>query len=280
MLLSIGDRLPPGEYRVFSRFAKAVNFIRNGDIISLVHPALGAGPANIVLHESAWREYRTLRVSDGAVWLDENRLSIGGAPRYDSTLRIQIADNRQFRANLAFLEQMLATAAPTESMVFMLKPRSRQNVRSGFAKVLAERFCTAAALIRENDLAGSIPLLRGAGPGLTPAGDDVIAGMLLALQVERQCRGSIPEALIERIYRQARGENPLSNAFLSHARAGRVFAAMKALLISLGEGSPAEIRRDAGILLRRGATSGADLATGFCLTLRQFWKGNEDGDLR
>lgn len=280
MLLSIGDCLPPGDYRVFARFAKVVNFIGAGDIIALVQPAVGAGPANIVLHEDAWRNYRTLQVSDDAVQLDGTRMPLDETIRYDSALRLRILDERLFAANLAILEQVLLAAAPPESMVFLLDPGSRQNSRGTFAKALAERFFAAAALIRENDFAGSIPLLRGAGPGLTPAGDDVIAGMLLALQVERQSRGSIPQALIERIYRQARGENPLSNAFLSHARAGRVFAAMKDLLNSLNEGAPAEIRRHALALLARGATSGADLATGFCLTLRQFWKGNEDGDSR
>ncbi|MCB0305671.1 MAG: DUF2877 domain-containing protein [Calditrichaeota bacterium] len=280
MLLSIGDCLPSGEFPVHSCFTKAINFVHNGDIVSLVQPVVGAGPANIVLHEDAWRNYRTLRVSDDAVQLDGIRMSIDESIRYDSALRLQILDDRSFTANLAILEQEMFAAAPAESMVFLLEPRFRQKARSGFAKALAERFLAAAALIRENDFAGSIPLLRGAGPGLTPAGDDFIAGMLLALQVERQCRGEIPAALIERMYRGALGENLLSNTYLNFARAGRVFAPMKNLLNALSGDAPAEIRRHAGVLLARGATSGADLASGFCLTLRQFWKGNQDVDSR
>lgn len=280
MLLSIGDCLPQGQFRVFSRFAGVVNFLNDGEMVSLVQPAIGAGPAHIVLREDAWRDYRALTVSGKAVWLDGNRLSIDRTPRYDSTLPARIVDNRRFRANLAFLEQVLVTAAPPESMVYLLQPCSAPAGHSGFARALAERFSSATALIGKNDFAGSIPLLRGAGPGLTPAGDDFIAGMLLALQVVRRINHGVPEALLERIYRQALGDNPLSNAFLSHARAGRVFASMKNLLNALSTGMPAEIRRDAGALLARGATSGADLASGFCLTLRQFWKGNEDGDSR
>ena len=44
MLVSIGDEVRPGSYRVHSRFRRVVNLMRGRDMVSLVTTAVGAGP--------------------------------------------------------------------------------------------------------------------------------------------------------------------------------------------------------------------------------------------
>ena len=49
MLLSIGDQVKPGTYRLHSRFSRAINFERAGRLVSVVDETIGPGPLNIVL---------------------------------------------------------------------------------------------------------------------------------------------------------------------------------------------------------------------------------------
>ena len=49
MLLSIGDQVKPGSYRLHSVFKRAVNFEHRGRLISVVDEAIGPGPLNVVL---------------------------------------------------------------------------------------------------------------------------------------------------------------------------------------------------------------------------------------
>src|SRR4029450_3554772 len=50
----------------------------------------------------------------------------------------------------------------------------------------------AVARLRDGDLGGAVTTLAGLGPGLTPAGDDALAGMLLALRAIEGPRAEPP----------------------------------------------------------------------------------------
>jgi len=47
-ILSYGDSLEPGLYRIHSRFTHAANYTRDETLISLVTRQTGGGPNNIV----------------------------------------------------------------------------------------------------------------------------------------------------------------------------------------------------------------------------------------
>ena len=98
--------------------------------------------------------------------------------------------------------------------------------------------------------------LLGRGPGLTPAGDDVLAGWLLAVHHDADLRAT-PAAVLATA---ATVTTALSAALLREAEAGRGVPAAVALADALGghgEVAPALAR-----LLRVGHTSGAALALG------------------
>ncbi len=96
--------------------------------------------------------------------------------------------------------------------------------------------------------------LVGLGPGLTPAGDDVLAGALAALHL----LGGPPLRV-----RAAGRTTTLSAALLACAARGEVLAQAATLLRALGgDGAPAPA---ALALARVGHTSGRDLAAGLLL---------------
>lgn len=127
------------------------------------------------------------------------------------------------------------------------------------------------ALARDGDDAEmSARQLLGRGPGLTPAGDDVLAGLLAAVVVlDRALPDRIPTTrLVSRVHRlgvgmtlAARGATTsISAALLTHATRGAVAPPAAAVLHALaGRGSlPVALDR----LIAVGSTSGRDLAIG------------------
>lgn len=113
--------------------------------------------------------------------------------------------------------------------------------------------------------------LLGWGPGLTPAGDDVLAGVMAAARLLPRAIGrSAPralDALGDHIVSRSAGRTTrLSMSLLDHARRGEVAAPAAAVLRALvGRGELAAATDD---LLRVGATSGHDLALGVALGAR------------
>ena len=108
--------------------------------------------------------------------------------------------------------------------------------------------------------------LLGRGPGLTPAGDDVLAGWLLAVHHDAALR-ALPAAAVP----AARGATTaLSAALLHEAAAGRGVPAAVALADALaGHGDVGDVERALARLLRVGHTSGAALAWGLLRGVRE-----------
>ena len=110
----------------------------------------------------------------------------------------------------------------------------------------------------------AVAALIGLGPGLTPAGDDVVAGILVGLAAARA------DATLARLAAAVRPlrhrTTTVSAALLEHAGDGRAVPQLARYLVGLARG-----RLDPGVvqdLERVGATSGAALAAGARIGLR------------
>ena len=118
----------------------------------------------------------------------------------------------------------------------------------------------------------AVDAMLGLGPGLTPAGDDVIAGLLLAVHHLGEPREPAIAALRAYVLTAApRRTTAVSAALLAHAAEGHGAPQVIAVLSALGTGRG--LRAALSALLRVGHTSGGDLAHGVAagaqLVLRQ-----------
>jgi len=114
------------------------------------------------------------------------------------------------------------------------------------------------ALVAGDGIAGVVDALVGLGPGLTPAGDDVLAGALVALvaagNVDRRAR------LAGAVRLGRHRTTALSAALLDHAAAGRAIPELARYVVALARGpAVGGVVQD---LERVGASSGAALAAG------------------
>ncbi len=105
--------------------------------------------------------------------------------------------------------------------------------------------------------------LIGLGPGLTPAGDDVMAGTMAGLVLLRH---PAAERFAAAVYSLAAGRTTeLSRALLRHAAAGRVSGEYAAVLQALVGERPLGPAIQG--LLATGATSGRAMALGLCTAI-------------
>jgi hypothetical protein len=114
--------------------------------------------------------------------------------------------------------------------------------------------------LRVADLAALSRLLGGLGPGLTPAGDDILAGILLV----SAAKGTLTEQT--RIAISQVNTNRIAQDFLRAAAMGQCIAPSHDLLVALAAADARAARLAIEQLKELGASSGTSLAWGMLAT--------------
>lgn len=144
-----------------------------------------------------------------------------------------------------------AASAAGETPALRLDPTMPSSARRGLH---AAAMRVAAGVERPASLVGL-------GPGLTPSGDDAVAGALLGLRLVR--RTSRVGALAAALAPALAATTDLSGSLLLAAAQGYAAPPVVELLTALSAGAPAPVlRRRVAAVLAIGHSSGADLLTG------------------
>lgn len=266
---------------ILSLFAQACNLVNGqGEVIALVGRPIGNGPLNIVLENGTGFLARDL-ATGLPVEGDGHRLRLGNAltvslngaaiwePRLEGT---GLLDDPRWKVNLAVLYHHLVSRAPAESLAHLLAPGSaeRGGMKSAYREAARQAIGRLLAALQVGDrqgIAAGAAALAGLGPGLTPAGDDFLLGLMAGLRtgppflegkelsVAETCQ-IIYEAAAERT-------NLLSRALLRSAKEGLFSEAWPILVATLRQGKADKVREAADRILGFGGTSGADALAGF-----------------
>jgi hypothetical protein len=132
----------------------------------------------------------------------------------------------------------------------------------------SERAEELAHAARTGELDSCVAATVGAGMGTTPAGDDVICGVLagldlLGLEDAHRRLGAAVAPLLPCTTRSSRH-------LLAAAAAGRYTEGLIGLAAALVSASVLAVRTALALLVRWGASSGLDQATGFAAGIRAF----------
>lgn len=267
-IVSVGDLVPEGIYCVHSRFSRAVNLTDGASLITVAVPSVGAGPRNIVIRGCILPNIERLRVSAEVVTLNGMSLPYDRARVYSSSIVIEHLDLPGFRRQLRVLEDLLVELAPPRSLAFLLANGSLADFRAGFEQTFARHVSQCVKDILRHDTMYGLERLAGCGFGLTPSGDDFVAGALTAMSVVELATGRDLRPVREHVLGKVRTSNVVSDTLLSLAAEGRVSESVKGLVGALGHGSCADVRTATEKILAHGSTSGADFAVGLCIFLR------------
>ncbi len=232
--------------RVLSRHRRVVNLVDDeGRMLALAHPDVGNGPFHILLAEAV--PFHNLQPGLEAAWAgDELQLGpwtihLSHAARWDPLLTPTRAAPSP-RAWARARER--AHAYITASLVEDMRPPAIARLLRGLDALCEE----GGQGWREG-----LELLLGLGPGLTPAGDDVLLGFLARRWMQQDAPGpeeaSVWRTMLPRTSR-------LSAAWLEHALAGRFAEPWHQLYQAMLAGDDESAARALARIASIGATSG------------------------
>ncbi len=266
-ILSIGDRIRDGRYRRHSRFDPVINFTDNTRITALVTPDIEAGPNNIVLNFLEGLKADRLIITSHHLKIDEHTLPRHTGLIYDSSLPGREWPDKIPTENLQTMKAVLMSKAPEESLAVLLKDHPLEGLHPGFQTNLMRRFIAGKEALIQGNFQACAGMVKGLGPGLTPAGDDFIAGMLWALHLNEKITGHDHTREKKEIFHVGYSDNLIVQTFLESATEGRFTPTVREVLIALAVGMPDDVKRAVTSLLGVGATSGTDSAVGVFLTV-------------
>jgi hypothetical protein len=260
--------------RVLAVFARSCAIASpDGRVVSIVGPEVGDGPLNIVLGPPGF-SFHGIPAS-GCATIEHGRLSIPGLQV--ATSQAAIWEPRpnwsRLRARRAFivdkvplLHSSALACAPGGSLLALLTGGDASSAPSDLSSSVLQAAQRAglslkAALHGEpREIGPGVGQLAGLGSGLTPAGDDFLAGVMLRTWLEH----STPKQLCRHILEVAApNTSVLSTAFLRAASRGECSAAWHGLFHALDSGHASSIRNAARKAISCGHTSGADTLAGF-----------------
>ena len=267
--VSVGDDIDLHERRgvIHTTFRHVINCKVNGSLVSIVTPAIGSGPNNIVVDSA---DLTSLTGRERCI-CDLNSIDFSNARVFDSRLVIDKYGTSEFLSNLNLLEQIVINEASPLSCAFMLDERRGSFFITPFETNVRDYLRNSYSKFIDGSIE-EVDILKGVGFGLTPQGDDLISGTLIAIYVYGLMKQLPTEGLRHEIYNRARTSNEISSSFLLYASLGRVYEKFKDLLDALAH-DRARIHDAASRFLGIGETSGADISTAFILSMKEFYKG-------
>ena len=159
-------------------------------------------------------------------------------------------------ADGAGLVAALHARQPAGSLDTALAGRARQAVPHLLAAVRAKDIDPAMSAAAD---------LVGAGPGLTPSGDDFLAGFLIGARHTARNKGEVAflDALGRRLSAQHGNSGDIACLYLAHAAAGRAARPLIELAGSITNGAAApDTRAATAAAMQMGHSSGSDATFG------------------
>lgn len=246
--------------RVVSVHRAVVNvMVGEGRLIAIANEAVGGLPNGILV--GADPDFTTLGICPGMVgdWV-AGRLHIPAA-------RLVVGTDRASDWSPRVVRREVEDWPRRSERAWGLARVGR--VRGGLEDIPIARPALEAldASIRDGDRTAAAAAARGLiglGPGLTPAGDDALAGVESALYaVGHPAAGFLAAALLDVETRTT----TLSVALLRHAARGEASERVQRLLDGLLGPDPSAMAAAITLAVRHGATSGSDLLAGVLVGL-------------
>jgi len=235
----------PGPGAVVAVYRQAAYLRLPGGIVALVAPEVPPGPlwirGDVSLQDLG---------PDATVTVDGDGLDVAGH-------RLPVADAETWQGPLPHPSRLRA-ALPLALDVVAGAPRSAL-----LADPWRAAFDRAEAAMGRGDLLSAAAVLGGLGPGLTPAGDDALAGILFA---RRALAGRDAEPRLLAVAGVA-VTTDLSAALLGWAARGQAIEPVHALLAAVAAGDRIAALTATDRIASFGSSSGADLLLGLGLGL-------------
>ncbi|MCC8166512.1 MAG: DUF2877 domain-containing protein [Planctomycetes bacterium] len=281
----LGDRakqtlMTSDRFRVIALFTRSMYLANDaGDLVCVLDASLENGPLHLLV--DGWPDGGGGLVRDGdrfvrdgthllspTLTLDWTDATVWTPPAYPPVIRETTA------AGLDRLLDIAAATVPDETVAATLlfsRPEPKDSLGATLLRKVRDGLHELDDFLTDTEPTGALPAptsLLGLGPGLTPTGDDILAGIFLASRAvgADSVVTTMTAALRHRI---ADGTNAISAAHLDAAMDGEANAVFHAVLfhtLNGGDGLKPIVARLHAI----GHSSGWDGLLGMLWALRRF----------
>ena len=273
--------------RVAAVFARGFHVAAGADFLCLGDLSIGRGPLNAIVDPVGWAWVAgrlppvgaAARIRNGMIECDRVTLVTAAASSWLPPPWPRNPERETLTVALDDLERLACKKAPVEGIARVALSSAAAGTPTGCARssaaVMARvagpriarlRDWVGARLIRPTSEPAPFDLV-GLGPGLTPAGDDLLCGALVALHAIGQV--ALARDLYAGIGEVARfATSPLSVACLKAAADGLSSEPLHETIVALLANQ--SVARPLEAVARIGHTSGWDALAGAVLVLRTF----------
>ncbi len=265
---------------VLQTFESVINIVnQESNVLSLVSEKIGNGPFSLVLGIDSFSDSSTtelpVKVFEDGLWVGNLLILVSGAKEWDA--RPDWARVRQHEGSVLWATERIASllqehAKPDSLARLILDPRAALPLPARIVQAAEQSIPLLYEAIGQSDeikLIQAAKQLAGMGPGLTPAGDDVLVGVMHGLWAMLP-----PEQAAELSHTIARAAIPrthaLSGAWLAATARGEAAEPWHQLLAAISEENPTALQHAVLRILPTGHTSGADALGGFLGVLQKI----------
>lgn len=265
------------EARVLYAFEAVVNLVnQDAQVLSLVDTRIGDGPFSIVLEDfpQGTQAESRLLVFENGLWLDDWLIDADSAPQWHpvpawAALHTMPDAVAHAAGELSLLLQQYAPEDSLARIVLLDAGTSTLPVR--IQQLAEQNIPQLLEGIRSQDanrIQAAARKLAGVGPGLTPAGDDLLLGSMYGLWATQPASAAselaegMADVAIERTH-------ALSAAWLAAGARGEAAQPWHQLIAAIASSDGAALQAAALRILPTGHTSGADALAGFMAVLQQ-----------
>ncbi|HEY0733979.1 MAG TPA: DUF2877 domain-containing protein [Herpetosiphonaceae bacterium] len=226
-----------------------------GELLTLAAPELGNGPNAALVDRRPW----PVGTHFAPMGISGLRFACGPALDWKEARRWSCADSAPTAPpTIDNADALLAALKQTSITTGLLSVLLGLSPASPIQQALAQQAAPLLAALPDHEAAQR---LIGFGPGATPSGDDLLAGLLLTLHYANH-----PATELREIAHNAR-TTELGRAVLRWAVDGRAREHVLLLLRDLFSRSESAALARLESVLHYGATSGADLVAGIAIGL-------------
>lgn len=256
-------------------FSRSFYVELSGGLVCLANVGLGSCPLNLAAAVPVTTDWCASGVAvDDAATVIGPKLHVGarltfdlsGAVDWEPALLSTPPDPSQIALGLKLFREMARGRLPVQGLGCLLGFENEPD--NEMARRVQPELSDLCRWLADGGTPGSVPVstILGAGPGLTPSGDDFIGGMMIALTLVGQ--GKIRDRLWRAIYPCAvQSGNRISYAHLEAAALGYGHAALHRAIHAISINDTSRIVASVRDLGSIGATSGWDAMAGAALVL-------------
>jgi hypothetical protein len=261
-ILSVGDLITNGTYFLHSSFKSLSNYVSNKRLVALANRTHSPGPSTIVLDCCELPSAETIIIEDYALFINELKYIYKIDQIYLSSVSLSNIKHEIFYNNINFFKQLVLELSPADSIPGLLKRPLLELTTTGFEAALRIALKTGIGHFQHRRYVEGAINLKGLGIGLTPSGDDFIAGFLWGLFCRENLHKTDCAAIRDLIFLNAQTENLISQSQLADVRENRAGADLRCLTESIAYKDEGNVEESAHRFFSIGAASPFDFSAG------------------